>query len=309
MGPEDHAIVKNQSAADVVVTGQRYLRLATTLLQRMRLASPAGGVWEAADVQWWSRRERATDRDGQLFWLDCRGEPLAAVILTHFGHSVQCDVLILPDDPGCERAVWRAAIGRADAFGASAEFPVRPDSVIGVAELTPAGLRSAGEPGVVSSWMEAAHRPEIPALAPGHRLLSRADAPDLPYPLIARNGPEVEERLGRCSLYRPELDLMVEAPDGRAAGYGLFWADPITGIGLVEPMRTEQAHQRRGIASYILAEGLERLAAHGCQRLKVSNDIGLYLRAGFRPLRTATAAIYTRSPTGTGHNRASRPPS
>ena len=89
---------------------------------------------------------------------------------------------------------------------------------------------------------------------------------------------------------------MVEAPDGQVAGYGLFWADPVTGVGLVEPMRTEQAHQRRGIASHILATGLDRLAARACRRLKVSNDIPLYLRAGFRPLRTATAAVYTRQP-------------
>jgi predicted N-acetyltransferase YhbS len=62
----------------------------------------------------------------------------------------------------------------------------------------------------------------------------------------------------------------------------------VTRVGLVGPMRTEDAHQRRGIASHLLAAGLEQLAAHGCKRLKVSNDISLYLRAGFEPLRTAT---------------------
>jgi predicted N-acetyltransferase YhbS len=118
-------------------------------------------------------------------------------------------------------------------------------------------------------------------------LLSRADTPGRPHPLAARNGVRVEQRLRQCSLYRPELDLMVAAPDGQAAGYGLFWADPVTGVGLVEPMRTEQAHQRRGIAGHILAAGLDRLAAHGCRRLKVGNDIGLYLRAGFRPVSSA----------------------
>ena len=87
---------------------------------------------------------------------------------------------------------------------------------------------------------------------------------------------------------------MVAAPDGQVAGYGLFWADPVTGVGLVEPMRTEQAHERRGIASHMLAAGLDRLAAHGSHRLKVSNDIALYLRAGFQPLATATASIYSR---------------
>jgi hypothetical protein len=79
--------------------------------------------------------------------------------------------------------------------------------------------------------------------------------------MARRNGAQVAERLARCSLYRPELDLMVEAPDGGVAGYGLFWADPVTGVGLVEPMRTEDAHQRLGSGRHVLTSGLVRLAA------------------------------------------------
>jgi hypothetical protein len=37
------------------------LNATTTVLQRARLADPLGGMWEAADVQWWWRRPRATD--------------------------------------------------------------------------------------------------------------------------------------------------------------------------------------------------------------------------------------------------------
>jgi len=54
----------------VIARDSRYLDRATRLLQRIRLTSATGGIWEAADVQWWSREERATDRDGQIFWLD-----------------------------------------------------------------------------------------------------------------------------------------------------------------------------------------------------------------------------------------------
>jgi len=88
------------STPDGVVTryGAEALRLATMLLQRMRQTRPAGTIWEAADVQWWSRQERPTDRDGQLFWLDERGEPVAAVLATDFGHSVQHDVLTVLKD-------------------------------------------------------------------------------------------------------------------------------------------------------------------------------------------------------------------
>jgi predicted N-acetyltransferase YhbS len=146
---------------------------------------------------------------------------------------------------------------------------------------------------VIATWLPAGERPPVSPLADGFRLLSRAERPDRVHPLAGRNGPGVAERLQRCSLYRPELDLMVQAPDGQVAGYGLFWADPVTGVGLVEPMRTEDVFQRRGVASHVLTSGLERLAQLGCQRLKVSNDIPLYLRAGFRPMASAKATVYS----------------
>ncbi|HWF83168.1 MAG TPA: GNAT family N-acetyltransferase [Streptosporangiaceae bacterium] len=277
-----------------VVTGSRYLPLATTLLQRTRLRHPTGGIWEAADVQWWSRLDQATDQDGQLFWLDERAEPLAAVLLTSFARSTQCDVVVLSDDPDFARSVWQAALSRPIPTDNHVEFPVRLDDSVGIAELSAAGLSPSNGPNIITCWLDADHAPKIPPLADGYRLMSRADAPHQPHPMIGRNGPHVERRLRRCSLYQPELDLSVIAPDGQIAGYGLFWADQATRVGLVEPMRTEQAHERRGIASHLLAEGLTRLVAHGCQRLKVSNDIGIYLRAGFAPLTTATAAIYSR---------------
>jgi GNAT superfamily N-acetyltransferase len=282
--------VPKQPASPVVVKDPRYLQLATTLLQRMRLDSPEGGIWEAADIQWWYRGPRSTDADGQLFWLDEDGQPVAAVIRTDHGYSnVECDVLVGPADPEFARTVWRAAIGRVEELKRTAEFPVLPDDTAGVAELRAAGYEPAEEPDFVSTWLKASRRPPVSDLAPGYRLLSRAQAPDGPHPMQARNGPQVEEWLNRCSLYRPELDLMVRAPDGETAGYGLFWADPVTKVGLVEPMRTEDAHQGRGIASHVLTTGLNLLAEHGCERLKVSNDIGLYLRAGFRPTSWATA--------------------
>jgi predicted N-acetyltransferase YhbS len=278
----------------IVQDGLRYLELATTLLQRMRLAAADGGIWEAADIQWWHREQRPTDRAGQLFWLDEQGQPNAAFIATDFRTSVQCDVLVLPDDPGFEREVWRAAIHRASDLGARAEFVVRLDDSTGIGELTSAGYKQATERGVVSCWLAAASRRPIPPLAPGYRVLSRADAPDRPHVLIARNGSEVESRLRECSLYTPELDLLVEAADGQVAGYGLFWPDAVTGVGLIEPIRVEQVHQRLGIASHLVAVGLDRLAARGCRRLKVSNDRDLYLRAGFRPLLASTAVAYNK---------------
>ncbi|MGH3304180.1 MAG: GNAT family N-acetyltransferase [Streptosporangiaceae bacterium] len=257
------------------------------------MAAATGGIWEAADVQWWSRRASYTDRHDQVCWLNEDDAPTAGVLRTDFASSVQLDVVLLPARDDDAAAAWREALRQAAAIS-GVTLPVRADDATGVEAVTAAGYQPTSGPGIVSSWLDTRHRPAIPALVPGCELMSCVDAPDGPHPLALRNGYNIEERLRRCSLYQPDLDLRVLAADGRVAGYGVFWVDPVTRVGLVGPMRTEQPFASRGVASHILAAGLDRLARRGCSRLKVSSDIGLYLRAGFRPLPAATAAIYSR---------------
>lgn len=113
-----------------------------------------------------------------------------------------------------------------------------------------------------------------------------------------RNGDPVETRLRQASLYDPWLDLAVEAPDGDVAGYAVFWFDPVTEVGLVEPMRVEDAYQRRGLGRALLTAGLDRLARRGARRLKVGYGTEaarrLYTGAGFRPTATMTSYRWVR---------------
>jgi predicted N-acetyltransferase YhbS len=106
--------------------------------------------------------------------------------------------------------------------------------------------------------------------------------------MIKRNGADVEARLRDCSLYDPELDLALLTDEGAVAGYAMFWADPRTCVGLVEPMRIEDMHSGRGLAGTLLRAGLDALAVRGCDRFKVSHELAnpaaerAYLGAGFR---------------------------
>ena len=113
-----------------------------------------------------------------------------------------------------------------------------------------------------------------------------------------RSGEEVEARLRQCPLYDPALDLAVEAPDGEVAGYSLYWFDPVTEVGLLEPMRVEEAYQRRGLARAMLTAGLDRLTTRGARRLKVgyATDVarGLYTGAGFRVTSTTRSYSWRR---------------
>jgi RimJ/RimL family protein N-acetyltransferase len=107
--------------------------------------------------------------------------------------------------------------------------------------------------------------------------------------MIGRSGPAVETRLRQTSLYRPDLDLVVLDRDDSVAAYGLFWFDPETATGLVEPMRTEDAHQQRGLARHVLTAGIDRLTEAGATRIKICFEPGnpasrtLYLSVGFQP--------------------------
>jgi predicted N-acetyltransferase YhbS len=117
--------------------------------------------------------------------------------------------------------------------------------------------------------MDAQGLPDVTPLPEGFVLVDRAQDTSTAHPMRRRSGEAVEARLMQCSLYDPSLDLAVEAADGRVAGYALFWFDPVTKVGLVEPMRVEDAYQRRGLARAMLTAGLDRLAGRAARRLKV----------------------------------------
>jgi predicted N-acetyltransferase YhbS len=108
------------------------------------------------------------------------------------------------------------------------------------------------------------------------------------------SGNFAEARLRQCSLHDPTLDVAVRTEEGDTAAFALFWYDPVTRVGLVEPMRVEDELQRRGIGRALLTAGLDRLARRGARRLKVGYGSGaarsLYVGAGFRP--TATMMSY-----------------
>ncbi|MGZ4765714.1 MAG: GNAT family N-acetyltransferase [Ilumatobacteraceae bacterium] len=271
-------------------TDREYLGLVTELLQRARRAAPEAGLWEAADLQWWWRRDQHVDPDNARFWIDDHGLPIGAMVVTDYGDVVGLDVIATPEATDLALTeLWPHALERASHLThVSIETAVRDDDTATATVLGDAGFE-VGDPSAMSCWMPAGERLAVPPIATGYRLLSIAERSLDPHHMAVRHGPHVAERLQECSLYRPELDLYIEGPDGDVAGYGLFWADPITGVGLVEPMRTEDRHQHKGLGRHLLCAGLERLAQHRCTRLKVTylddNEPArlLYLGSGFHP--------------------------
>jgi ribosomal protein S18 acetylase RimI-like enzyme len=279
---------------EVRASGPEYLALATELLQRARLADAEAGVWEAADLQWWWRTPRRSDAVDQVFWVDEEG-PVAAVVLTDWGRGWACDPIVVP---GAETVplstVWARAVEAIDALGLEAVETLARDDDSELLSLLAGSGFVADDDAAGNTWMDAEERPAAAAVPEGFVLVDRAGETTTPHPMRRRNGEGVEARLRQCSLYDPALDLAVEAADGEVAGYSLYWFDPVTKVGLVEPMRVEDAYQRRGLARAMLTAGLDRLAKRGARPLKVGYGTevarALYVGAGFRV--TATTRSY-----------------
>jgi len=276
-----------------LMRGPERLNATTTVLQRARLADPLGGMWEAADVQWWWRRTRATDELALPVWFDEVG-PVAAAGLTAWEDTWQADVFAVPSIVKQED-VWAATLEATVGHrGDALEVLVREDDAPLVDLALQSGFAMTGELSG-TAWMDAEHRPPV-AQVVGFAIVDRVARADHPHPMIVRNGELVEQRLRQCSLYDPTLDLAVEDADGRIAGYALFWFDRTTLVGLLEPMRVEDDFQRRGLARMLLTNGLDRLARKGARRLKVGFKTdaarNLYLDAGF--VQTSVDRLLTR---------------
>ena len=279
--------------------GLGYVEAATALLQRVRSAHATMGLYEAAELQWWWSIARSTDNLGQLFWFDRSGRPAAAAIVADFGDGSSAVYeeptlvfIVMPDSsPEWVTHVVERGLAHMSAHGIEAvELEVdRADHVMRDA-LFERGF-TIKDDGLIECWLDADALPEISPLHEGYRLYSRSDTMQRPHHMTHPRRPNVEPRLLQTSLYRPDLDLVVVDGDDQTAAYGLFWYDPETATGVVEPMRTNDDHQQRGLARHILTTGVNLLAEAGAERISIGFEPDnpasgpLYLSVGFEPHR------------------------
>jgi predicted N-acetyltransferase YhbS len=279
------------SVREVRATGLEAVLLAGQVLQRARRADLGAGVWEAADAQWWWRKPRPSDQVEKIFWVDDDG-PVAGMLLTcEADGSWQCDPVVVPGASGPEpEVVWGRALEEVARHTEAFQVPMNDDDEA-FRDLAERSGLTAGEHDS-TAWMDATGRPAVRPVPEGYVLVDHSQRGDAPHPMQHRNGKLVAERLAQCPLYDPALDLAIETGDGRQAAYALFWFDPTTRLGLVEPVRVEDEFQRQGLARTMLATGLDRLVSRGAQRVKISYSSetagALYQAVGFRPTSTAT---------------------
>lgn len=91
-------------------------------------------------------------------------------------------------------------------------------------------------------------------------------------------------------LYRPQLDLVVEAPDGQLAAFCVGWFNPQHLVGQIEPLGVHPGFQRRGLSRALQSEMLRRFKNEGAHKARVETNstssaaLKAYQDSGFHPV-------------------------
>lgn len=80
--------------------------------------------------------------------------------------------------------------------------------------------------------------------------------------------------------YKPDLDIVVESPDGRLVAFCICWLDDKSHDGHIEPLGSHSEVRQYGLGRAALSEGLRRLQSFGAQDVFVETDN--YRDAAFR---------------------------
>ena len=125
--------------------------------------------------------------------------------------------------------------------------------------------------------------PENPP-AEGYKVRALGDRQDLPgrswasWRAFHPNDPAEEYQgwewylnIQRCPLYRRDLDIVAESPEGKIVSFCTVWFDDVTRSGFFEPVGTIPEHQRKGLARAVIYEGLRRLKWLGVTRAHVGS--------------------------------------
>lgn len=252
---------------------------------------------------------------GNLDWWRCADDDLDAVyrcrlwfegeqLLAFTWPSVdQVDIVVHPDHPALHEATltWAEADHHRRALEGSF-VPLRAWG-FGADEarnnaLTALGFRRTGEASVYYAQPITTMPPATTRLPPGYIIRHVRGEEDAEARAAVQRAAfestfmtaERHARVRGAPTYRPELDIVVVAPDGSFAAFALIWLDESNRLGVFEPLGVAVSQQRRGLGRAIMVEGLRRLAELGVDVACVETGVGeeparrLYEATGFTEL-------------------------
>jgi ribosomal protein S18 acetylase RimI-like enzyme len=160
-----------------------------------------------------------------------------------------------------------------------------------------AGFRPDGPPDATTQ-LEIG--PDVPALSlpDGFSLTDRAETNDLHeinrvlWRGFNHEGPAPEQYVAgradveKAPLYRPELTVMVQAPDGHLVSYCGVWYVPANRLAYVEPVATDPGYRRRGLGTAAVLEAIRRAGLLSATRAIVGSGLSFYRSLGFQSIYT-----------------------
>lgn len=218
-------------------------------------------------------------------WEDASGRAVAFAAIQEPFYAL--DILAGPDlfagGLGDEILAWaesqaQAVATRRGARLLAALWP-RPDDAGTIARLEARGLALLGWDKIFLA-RPLAEPAAPPAPPPGFTIRPLAGAAEVPaYVALHRAAFGTENmtepwraRTLAQPAYRPELDLVAVAPDGRLAAFAIGWMSPDGRSAAVEPMGVSPDFQRHGLGRALLAELIARFRAAGAARAYVVTD-------------------------------------
>ena len=85
--------------------------------------------------------------------------------------------------------------------------------------------------------------------------------------------PEWRSRTLRTPQYRPELDLVISAPDGSLAGFCVGWFEPSRSVAQIEPVGVHPRFHQHGLGRVLLLEMLHRFKEHGASSAIIETNV------------------------------------
>jgi ribosomal protein S18 acetylase RimI-like enzyme len=237
--------------------------------------------WHVGDVAWGFRQHAGREDEWRITLWESGGEVVAwSWLRTDSGslsHDVHPDHLDLLDDilPEPDARTAYALVG---------------DEAT-VAALARHGYRKRAEPMHMLALLLDAP-PEPRPVPEGFRLRS-VEPMDLAERVAVHRDVWAPSRVTEESYanvmaqwpYRASLDCVVEAPDGRFAGYCLMWPDDANAVGEMEPVGVRDEFRRRGLGAAVCSYALSRLHDEGGREAIVycasEPACGLYRALGF----------------------------
>ncbi|MEU3016060.1 GNAT family N-acetyltransferase [Nocardiopsis sp. NPDC007018] len=277
---------------------------------------PGGLGWKLAIEDFTADNTIVAERDGALAgWAVVEGPNVLQRLAT-------ISLVGASDDPGAGAALLERVLERTG--DAALELLVFEGDPV-LRDLAEAAGFTLGDANVFGEWMGRAATEEEIRLPDGYLIRpvreGEEDArvechraawkpSDLPWPgrefdpaLNSRFSRERYDNTRASLLYDPELDLVVEAPDGSLAACCVVWWDAENRCSEIEPLGVVPAHRRRGLAVALALTACALTARRGGDRVYINTTPN---ESYPTPARTYATVGYAVADRGTALTRPAR---